>query len=43
MFSRQRILATLRGQIPDRIPITLYEFDGYYDDWIESEPKILCK
>ena len=38
MTSKERILATLRGEIPDRVPISLYEFDGWYDDWILDEP-----
>lgn len=38
MTSRERILKTLRGEIPDRVPVTLYEFDGYYDAWIDDEP-----
>lgn len=38
MTSRERILKTLTGEIPDRVPVSLYEFDGYYDDWITREP-----
>ena len=32
--SRERLMKVLRGEIPDRIPISLYEFDGFYDSWI---------
>lgn len=34
MTSRERLLNTLRGGGVDRIPISLYEFDGFYDSWI---------
>jgi uroporphyrinogen-III decarboxylase len=37
MTSRERILQTLRGGIPDRVPLSLYEFDGYYDAWITGD------
>jgi len=29
----------LRGEEPDRVPISLYEFDGFYDDWIHNHPE----
>lgn len=39
LTSRQRLLRTLRGEKPDRVPISLYEFDGFYDDWIYDYPE----
>lgn len=39
LTSRQRLLRTLRGKKPDRVPISLYEFDGFYDDWIYDYPE----
>ena len=39
MTSRERILHTLRGQKVDRIPISLYEFEGFYDSWIYDYPE----
>jgi uroporphyrinogen-III decarboxylase len=39
LTSRQRLLNTLNGQTVDRIPISLYEFDGYYESWIHQEPE----
>ncbi len=36
--SRERLLGTLRGEKPDRIPISLYEFDGFYNSWIHDYP-----
>lgn len=32
--SRERLMKTLRGEEIDRVPISLYEFDGFYDSWI---------
>lgn len=32
MDSRERLLKTLNGEETDRVPISLYEFDGFYDD-----------
>jgi len=32
-------LKTLRGEKPDRTPISLYEFDGFYDSWIHNYPE----
>ena len=29
MTSRERLLAVLRGEIPDRVPISTYELNGY--------------
>jgi len=34
LTSRTRLLRTLRGEEIDRVPISLYEFDGSYDSWI---------
>ncbi len=39
LTSRQRLLRTLRREKPDRVPISLYEFDGFYDDWIYDYPE----
>ncbi|MDI6782637.1 MAG: uroporphyrinogen decarboxylase family protein [bacterium] len=39
LTSRQRLLNTLNGNPVDRIPISLYEFDGCYDSWIHQEPE----
>jgi len=34
LSSRSRLIRTLKGEEIDRVPISLYEFDGFYDDWI---------
>ena len=39
MTSRERLSRTLRGEKPDRVPISLYEFDGLYDSWIYNYPE----
>lgn len=39
MTSRERLLKTLSGKKADRVPISLYEFDGFYHDWIENYPE----
>jgi hypothetical protein len=39
LTSRGRLINTLKGDIPDRVPISLYEFDGFYDSWIYSYPE----
>jgi len=39
MNSRERLMKVLRGERPDRVPISLYEFDGFYDDWIYNYPE----
>ena len=39
LTSRERLLRVFNGEIPDRIPISLYEFDGYYDSWIHNYPE----
>ena len=39
MTSRERLLRTLNGQKADRVPISLYEFDGFYDGWIRDYPE----
>jgi len=39
MNSRQRLLATLNDQIPDRVPISTYELVGYNShSWENNEP-----
>ena len=37
--SRKRLLRVLRGEPIDRVPISLYEFDGFYDSWIHEAPE----
>ena len=39
MTSRERLLATFAGRPVDRVPVSLYEFDGYYDGWIHDQPE----
>ncbi|MFB3895642.1 MAG: uroporphyrinogen decarboxylase family protein [bacterium] len=39
LTSRQRLLNTFSGLPVDRIPISLYEFDGFYESWIHLEPE----
>ena len=39
LTSRQRLLNTLDSKPVDRIPISLYEFDGAYDSWIYQYPE----
>ena len=39
MTSRERLLNTLEGEKVDRVPVSLYEFDGFYDRWIRSYPE----
>ena len=34
LSSRFRLIRTLEGEEIDRVPISLYEFDGFYDSWI---------
>jgi len=34
MTSKERLLKIFNGERPDRVPISLYEFDGHYDSWI---------
>ena len=29
----------LKGEPVDRVPISLYEFDGFYDSWIHKAPE----
>lgn len=38
MTSRERLLAVLRGERPDRIPVTVYEFTTYVNDWASETP-----
>jgi len=37
--SRERLLRVLKGEPVDRVPISLYEFDGFYDSWIHEAPE----
>jgi len=39
LTSRERLLKTLAGKKADRVPISLYEFDGIYQGWIENYPE----
>ncbi len=39
LSSRERLLRTLEGKEVDRVPISLYEFDGFYDSWIRNYPE----
>lgn len=39
LTSKERILRVFNGKIPDRIPISLYEFDGHYESWIHNYPE----
>ena len=34
LSSRSRLIRILKGEEIDRVPISLYEFDGFYDSWI---------
>jgi len=36
LSSRERLLKVLKGEKIDRVPISLYEFDGFYDSWIRE-------
>ena len=38
MTSRERLLAALRSETPDRVPVTLYESSPYNDGWPNREP-----
>lgn len=39
MTSRDRLLKTFNRERTDRVPISLYEFDGHYDSWIYNYPE----
>jgi hypothetical protein len=39
LSSRNRLLRTFKGEETDRVPISLYEFDGFYDSWIHNHPE----
>ena len=39
LTSKERLLRVFSGGSPDRIPISLYEFDGHYDSWIYNYPE----
>ncbi|RJS92137.1 hypothetical protein CW705_03175 [Candidatus Bathyarchaeota archaeon] len=34
LTGRSRLMRALKGEEIDRVPISLYEFDGFYDKWI---------
>lgn len=38
MTSRQRLLAALNGQTPDRVPVSLYEHSPFGESWVHHEP-----
>lgn len=38
MTSRQRLLTALRRGQPDRVPVTIYEYSPYLEDWPHREP-----
>ena len=38
MTSRERLLTALRGGVPDRVPVTMYEHSLYNDGWATREP-----
>ena len=38
MTSRERLLTVLRRGRPDRVPVTIYEYAPYGDDWANHEP-----
>lgn len=38
MSPRSRLLASLRRGVPDRVPVTLYEYSEFNDDWPNREP-----
>ncbi len=37
MSSRERLLRVLKGDHVDRVPVSLYEFDGFFDSWIRKD------
>jgi len=39
MTSRERLQKILKGEKGDRVPISLYEFDGFYNNWIYDYPE----
>ena len=38
MTSRERLLTTLNGDQPDRVPVTIYECSHLDDSWVHQEP-----
>ncbi len=38
LTSGERLIKVFNGEEVDRIPISLYEFDGFYDSWIFNYP-----
>ena len=39
LTSRERLLKTFKGEEVDRVPISLYEFEGSYSNWIHNCPE----
>jgi len=37
MNSKERLLACMNGQVPDRVPISTYELCGYNPDSFENQ------
>lgn len=37
--SRERLVNALFGEEVDRVPVSLYEFDGFYDGWVYGYPE----
>lgn len=42
MTSRERLQAVFAGKPVDRVPVSLYEFHGYYDAWIFDYPEYVA-
>ena len=38
MTSKERIITALKGEQPDRVPVTIYELDRYGKGWATREP-----
>ncbi len=38
MTSKERIITALKGEQPDRVPVTIYEMDRYGKGWATREP-----
>ncbi len=36
MTSKERLLAVLRGQVPDRVPVSTYELNAHHPDHFEN-------
>ncbi len=39
LSSRERLIRAFHGEDVNRVPISLYEFDGFYDSWIYDYPE----